>query len=151
MGVSTDGILFYGYWFEEGMEFPWSDDEELDWESYVATRRGATYDAESPEYFEQYQRQQEVIKSLPVTLGTHCSGEYPMWYLAIKASEQVARRGSPKSINPHAMAAFGGNLPRLSTPSWNDQLIAFADEFKLPRPGQDGASEIGWWLASYWG
>jgi hypothetical protein len=142
VGTSTDGILFYGYNFSEDTEFPWSEDEETDFESYLAEHSGLHYDPESPDHYEQYSAQQDYIKSLPVVIGTHCSGEYPMYYLAIRVTESTASRGSPKLVKP--------NAPYVGASGWDGQLTEFAREFELPLPGQDEASEIGWWLASYW-
>lgn len=71
MGVSTDGMLFYGIHFEEDFTFDDEDDFYGD----------------------------EDAKRLAIEPGYHCSADYPMYYLAIKESELRAWRGSPKEVN----------------------------------------------------
>lgn len=120
MGVSTNGILWYGYHFDEG-------EVEVDkWE--------------------------DLPESTGVTMGVHCSDSVPMYYLAIKSSELTAYRGSPKLVNPYKTAAHSGNpRPGDMRGDWDKELLAFAEVFGLPAPDTNGASELGWWLASYWG
>lgn len=117
MGQSTDAILFYGYHLPGDYE-PAEDVRDK-------------FDGFSDKY--------------PIKIGFHCSGDYPMYYVAIAASEVMAYRGDPQLIE---QAETHGD--------WEEMLRIFAAEHGLLLPGErlgpepyDGqASTVGWWLAS---
>ena len=74
---------------------------------------------------------------LPFQLVNYCSGEYPMYILAVPGTLKSAYRGSPKSFT----------LDELQVDEEaSKKLIAFCEEY-----GLEGESEIGWTLSSYMG
>lgn len=88
-------------------------------------------------------------KEHKVLVGTHCSGEAPMYYVYIVESEQTARMGYPKQIHRELINS-------LLTEVWNGYLLEFAAKHEIPLPNTEvdeysKTSEIGWWLVSYWG
>lgn len=124
MGQSTDGIVFYGYWFSDDHE----DNEHLE---EVALEQSS---------------------NARVQIGTHCSDDYPMYYVYVGASQVTAWRGYPQPLDQERI-----NESRIA--SWDLELQQFAIEHGLTAPGtvagekdwDDKTSEVGWWLVSYWG
>ena len=102
MSQSTDGQICFGIAFPEGFEFPWGDDSEKWWrtingykppfklytddnEDYLDELGNVT--RERPEkridaYYEA-QRRWDAKHPFPVLLVNYCSGDYPMWILAV--------------------------------------------------------------------
>ena len=83
-----------------------------------------------------------------VLVGTHCSSDYPMYYVYVAESRTVAYRGYAKAVRPSGMAD--------AHPAWEERLLSFAQERGVPLPETpveytDGVSKIGWWLVSDWG
>lgn len=70
MGVSTDGLLFYGIILEEG--------EDISNELYDKT---------------------EFNDRSEIGIENYCSGDYPIYAITIKKSVISANRGSPKKVN----------------------------------------------------
>lgn len=124
MGVSTDGILFYGFYEKE--QGDWSDDYED--EEYIE-QHGQTMFAD---------RFEELYRTSNLYLGTHCSNNYPLRFLAIKSSLIEASRGHPESIDPRQMIVQS---------EWNSLLRTCLAEMSI----DVGKQEPGWYLASYWG
>lgn len=132
MGVSSDGEISYGIVFEEGYEFPWDVDHDGDpdewWISKVLQL-----------IYKDYAEMHAILKDnpLPFQLVNYCSGEYPMYILAVPGTLKSAYRGSPKSFT----------LDELQVDEEaSKKLIAFCEEY-----GLEGESEIGWTLSSYMG
>jgi hypothetical protein len=131
MGTATNAILFYGYCWEDEASWPWDvddssdeDDEEYSWHERYARMKGLTDEAARP-----------FIAKEPCTVETHCSGECPMPYVAIKASTTLAWRGHPQEIRALR-----------TDPAWNKQLAAFCKLLDINIKGKKAA----WWLVSDW-
>lgn len=81
----------------------------------------------------------------PVLVGSHCSGDYPMYYVYIQESRTLASRGYPKEIKTI-----------IAEDHWPDLLITFAMKHGVDLPGtnlgeyEGEVSELGWWLVSNW-
>lgn len=95
MGVSTDAIVAFG--FNLGEELPESllatldaDEESWDFEYWVAARLGVA-DLEWPE-------RRKAVDAFPFEIITHCSYDYPMYFLAASDTTQRARRGYPEAL-----------------------------------------------------
>lgn len=99
MGISSDGIHFYGVAFTD-------DDDAHEIIGLLREEEGDF--GELTEWF--------AAKGLPVDVGLHCSFEYTMYYLYIVESETKAYRGSPK----RAADIIGST-------SWNDQIHRAAE------------------------
>jgi len=161
MGVSTDAILFFGYcWNEEKYELL---EGEEDWEEVVLKRRGIESpwkdhpgDDPSLSYAENRQRgeewstanrerldawyaaKKEVGAEFGCDIGRHCSGEYPMPYVYLQASQIRASRGYPKLIRPDAVFL----------PADIAAVDRFMNELGIERP--EDQLEPQWWLVSLW-
>lgn len=131
MGQSTDGILVFGV--DLGEELPEKlqdllDEFDGDFDTFLCKRGGI------PSYGEEghsFQVSRAFVETQPVTLVTHCSGEYPMYILGARASYQSASRGyaneATMTLSPESVVA----------------LTAFLAEFEVEE-------EPKWLLASYW-
>jgi hypothetical protein len=76
-----------------------------------------------------------IVEAALCCVGTHCSGECPMPYVAVKASETICRRGHMKEITSLTV-----------DPTWDEALIAFCAAMGIKTDGQKAA----WWLVSDW-
>lgn len=157
MGMSTDGILAYGYDLG-GEECGWQiaeAGEYGDWEpewynqdagddfiESVESRilAGVVQFTESDWQVDGYfTRRREALTRAGVELGTYCSGDYPMHILA--AYKIVVSRGSVETVNFSEL-----EQARLDQ-GWNEKLRLAANALGIT-PKQ---AEPAWLLASYWG
>ena len=155
MSVSTDAQICYGIAFEDGFEFPWDDDEQYDdiddWWLHVLgfSRSFEIYDVygeylggvePSSERIEQYYQEQRdfenISPKLPVKLVVHCSGDFPMYILAVPRSCLRASRGYPEQFD---FAPFS------VTKAEREALLEFCKTYEI-----ECADEPHWWLSSYW-
>ena len=128
MGVSTDAILFYGFPVDDGGPnheiICGSDldaDDELD-EDEIWRRKFAL-----PPEVAVWQHQDKY----PVTVGTHCSGDCPLHYVAVKKSEITASRGYPEEIKSLDV-----------NPKWDRQLLEFCKVWGLKPPKKFGRIKV---------
>lgn len=161
MGQSTDAILFWGYCWDEEKDSPWardyadedessSDDEEGADDRYARltgiVRPKGPYPSDSdksPEaeslrsafsaYWDAARKAWEAVR---IEVGSHCSGDCPMPYVAIVESHTKAWRGYPKSIASLEVGA-----------DWRKRLDDFCALMGIAPP--DG-QQPQWWLVSDW-
>jgi len=76
-----------------------------------------------------------IVEAATCGVGTHCSGECPMPYVAVKASETIASRGNMEEITSLAV-----------DPAWDTELAAFCAAMGIKTNGKKAA----WWLVSNW-
>ncbi len=157
MSVSTNGQMCYGCLLEEEVELPW-DTEEFDhdieawWRSvngYVPpcdpwTPEGnyaPGWSKDDPRFREYYDHKHAWEKEHPilVELVNACSGEYPLWIVAVPSTVKTARRGDPTRLGLDVMAD-----PDVSE---ENGMREFLNRYEIPHD----ADNIGWWLSSYWG
>lgn len=149
MGVSTDGILFFG--IEIGDHKPWGDDDD-DWEDVVAKAAGIEKPADAYPDEGDHSLEAEAIRVKcnawfvakwkaveafwSVDVGFHCSSDDPMWYVAVKRLRWIARRGYPEKIP--------SDLGNPTSTEMNDmrRLVGILG-CKWEEPT--------WWLVSLWG
>lgn len=156
MGQSTDGQLCFGVVFDEETEFPWDaepfDGDEDEW---WLVETGWKYDGEQPftedgDYAPSFSRDDPRVGAyfkdrrewkdahpLPVELINYCSGDYPMWMIAVPATVKKARRGDPVAIDVTGLDPH---------PEGERALTEFCEKYGLKYEGQPS-----WWLSSYWG
>ena len=153
MGLSTNGEISYGVPFEEGYEFPWGDKDIENWwiydvlgfkHSFQIYDKDGEYlngvrpsEADVNRYYEEKDAFAKTQPKLPVEMVNYCSGDYPMYILAIPGTVQTAYRG-----NPHKLSS----AQRVIT---DDEIVAFREflsRFELkPSDTED------WYLTSYMG
>jgi hypothetical protein len=146
MGVSTNGILFWGYCFTEEEQKPYEHDdgeEDFDPETRYAERLGVVppgecYSHENDAKWRAYWDAKKAANERGgCEVGYHCGDACPMYYVAVSASHAVAYRGDPRPIAPMAVGA-----------DWAGKLNDYCDKMGIRPP--DG-QQPGWWLTSYWG
>lgn len=164
MTTSTNAILFYGYcWEEEDVSCPWKigeeddeeeDEDDEDWEKRYAFRKGCIppsakfpekegskpkYSAAEKKIVDQYaaywDKKQQLVEEATCEVATHCSGECPMPYVAVKASSTIAHRGTMKEITSLK-----------ADPTWDKALTEFCALMGIKTDGLKAA----WWLVSDW-
>lgn len=93
MGTSTDAIVAFG--FNLGEEWPESlrveDEDSPDFEDWIADQLGLG-EWQEDGYWE---RKREAVAAFPVDIITHCSCDYPEYFIAVRGTEQRAHRGYP--------------------------------------------------------
>ena len=139
MGVSTNGILFYGFSLDEEDESCWHTEDEDDWEDVYASTQGvirptADYEDNKEVYSTYWRDVWAKAKEAKCEIGYHCSGEFPIPYVALSVSHKVAGRGDAVRIE---------NLEIQE--DWRETLLTFCEVMKIPW------QEPAWYLVSYWG
>ena len=153
MGTSTNGQICFGVAFEEGFEFPWGDGEIEDWWTYTVhgfKHSFELFDAdgnylngrqpskdETSRYFNERREFDAAQPALPVLLVNYCSGECPMYVVAVPGSVRTARRGYPEGIDPSLLTV---------TVDERENLLKFFAAHGIEVP-----AEPAWLLTSYWG
>ncbi|UVD36529.1 hypothetical protein RCXUPER_111 [Rhodobacter phage RcXuper] len=140
MGTSTDAILAYGFDLGEDLS-EHGDlariDEEFDGDE------DAFFEAELgiPAYGEpgrpSYDEIEKLKATLPVTLIRHCSGDYPMYFLALPGTKREASRGAPEAIEINSL--------RVSTDAVT-ALMKWCEDHGIEVP-EEGPH---WHIFSYW-
>ena len=152
MSISSDGIIAYGYNFPEGFEFPWGNDDIIDW--WIDTVHGykppfkvftATGDYLAPkppqsridEYFAHRRNFADALPKLDVEMVIHCSFDYSMYIMAIPGTNMSVCRGYPEPI-PDGFIRHD--------PEWDRILADFCNKYDIKIPGDPS-----WWLTSLYG
>jgi hypothetical protein len=156
MGQSTNGQICFGVVFEGDYEFPWDDELHTgDLEEWWLREAGfkpkhpihdetgnwiggvKPTDAQYNLYFSE-KREFKKAHPLPVEEVNYCSGECPMYILAVPSSLKSASRGYPKEFDPAALKV---------TEEEKAALIKFCEKYGL----EPESPEPTWLLSSYWG
>ena len=152
MGQSTNAILFWGYtWVDEETSKPWeignesedgeTDDEDDDWEArYAATqglREPVNADYTHPKWRDYWNEKRRLSAESGCLIDTHCSGDCPMPYVAIRTSHAVALRGDPNDLADDHMTV---------KPEWREQIDNFCRVMGIPIP----QTAPRWYLVSDW-
>lgn len=154
MTVHTDGQICYGVKFEEDYEFPWAaqDGDIEDWWRVINGYKppfelfnadGNYIDGIEPskarlrEYFDARSLWDAEHDKLPVAEVNYCSGEYPMYILAVPSTCNSARRGYPEKFDPATLVV---------SEEAQAALLAFCEKYGLTYEAGPA-----WWLSSYWG
>ena len=123
MGVSTDGILFWGISFD-----PETDEDLPPW-----------LDEGAYDVYDEWERRCSAFKD--VQFGSHGSDGYSMWYVTIDGLSCTAPRGYPQDVTTVADEALGiGRNDEVY-----ERLRTFVELNDLPW------SEPKLLLSSYWG
>jgi hypothetical protein len=135
MGVSTNAILAFG--INLGEDLPEAmriddDDDCFDYDEWLQKRFGMEWTEDRPKDF--WEKFNEARDAFPVDLISHCSGDYPEYFLAVRGTDTTARRGCPEVIEA---------LPAIESADI-DALKAFCDEIGIEW------EEPKWHLFSIW-
>lgn len=104
MGVSTDGLLFWGIAYDEEYQDHWyQGDFGYDW-------------------LEELEQQHPGIE-----FGTHGADDYTLPYIAVKDLSAFANRGNPQDVSKLLEALQAGEQVQ-----WYDRLKAAVEATELP-------------------
>lgn len=138
MSVSTNAILFYGFMLgdEDGWDGPFDPEE---WEEVYCIKNGLTepdeeYEDHETEFQEFWRKVSKLRERAGCEIDSHCSNDFPQYYVCVTKSRTTANRGYPAEIKSLDV-----------DPNWKIVLKEFCTvmdiEYQEPR----------WWLVSYWG
>lgn len=151
MGVSTDGQICYGVLFEEGTEFPWNESDmsledwwrdQNDWApskpvyDEQGNRLPGITEADVRAYYQE-QREWDEAHPCPVEEVNVCSGDYPIYILAVPSTVKRASRGTPEVIDKDTDFAL--------SPADDLKLTEFLETHEIEH---DGPAQ--WYLSSLW-
>lgn len=160
MGQSTDGIICYGV--DLGEELPWVANEEV-WgkleehgfgpddcdDEVMAYLLGGLpmfksdlvsgTDEWGVEYTAYYKERDRILKDFGVTLVRHCSGECPMYILAMTSTVKEASRGTPEELD----------IPSMMSAPCMPYAISGMEE-AMQKIGVTGEFNPKWLLCSMW-
>jgi len=160
MSVSTDGIIAYGVLCgEQGDDnlFPWEEDEfEGDIEAWWRAVNdykpiykpyndcggyAEGWGEDDPRFGEYFKHQREWVEKnpLPVKLVNYCSGDYPMYCLAIPGTILTCNRGYPLRLE------FSDLMKKPSMKEINT-LLEFCGAYNIKI-----CEQADWYLMSYYG
>jgi hypothetical protein len=105
MGVSSDGIIVYGFDIGEELSslgiFKENTDEDMNEDSFdefILKEAGFSDWTElSPKNY--WEQKKKILETCPIELITHCSYDYPMYIVAIRGTFSRAWRGDPKELS----------------------------------------------------
>lgn len=163
MGQSTDGQICYGILLDDGIEFPWDadefgGDEEGWWRKisdykplhvcFVSDDYAPGFGKTDPRVGEQFAHERAWLDAnpLPFKMVNCCSGDYPIWIIAVPDSFISCYRGEPTKLLQRD--EFSGMVCTPGVVSWDEveALIAFCKKHSIA-PDAIPA----WYLSSYWG
>lgn len=141
MGTSTDGMFFYGFLIPENHPYEFGPYE---WEDYLDAKMGW----DLLPYMEKHEKREALLKELDVQIHIHCSGSYPMMYVAVESARKSNRRGYAEKVDflvPDETDE--GFTKRTLLESHKAKIKKFCEVMKIKEPTPE---ELGWWVASYW-
>jgi hypothetical protein len=151
MGQSTNAILCWGIQVGEEDSLPWDDkaeemgydggnDDEFLADALCGIKKPKDEwedGGENKVHRDYWTVKKEALEAYGIELVWHCSGEYPMYILAIAASEKTARRGYPETI-------VRTDMDRPEADNWQEKLNEACEKLGIePSAGE-------WILCSMW-
>lgn len=138
MGTSTNGMIGFGWMFEEGIEFPWYD--EADWDYGVEDwwRKINGFIASDGDYDAQLDKKRTWDKAnpCPITIENYSSDGCPMYAIIITRTLLTCWRGHPTTFNPRDLRVDKAKVEEIT-------VLLREHHIELEEPS--------WLLMSYWG
>lgn len=97
MGVSSDGVLYFGFAVGEDECAPEWMRGYSDFDDFICAKAGLPEDA-------RYEQRKPVIDGCPAELQLYCSYDYPMHILGVRDAEHRVSRGYLKEIGAPDLA-----------------------------------------------
>jgi hypothetical protein len=97
MGISSDGVLYFGFQVGGDGERPEWMGEFEDFDDWLCNKAGLTEDAP-------WEERQPIIHGCPAELQMFCSYNYPMFVLGVRGAEHRAYRGDIVEIGTAQLA-----------------------------------------------
>lgn len=158
MGQSTDAYLFYGIELgsvDEGdFKAPWlpnwdsdgaDEQDEMEWDDFYYTRvtgdqpPSTPYEEDREAHLAYWSRKGEWLKTQLVEVSSHCSCDYPIYFVHVSRLFQSAYRGRSKPLDLH-------ELDYQVEDSDITAIEQFCNVMEIPFD----RVEVGWRLASMW-
>ncbi len=134
MGQSTDALLAFGVCLaQEGGELDFLAHASCDDLDDMIRAEAGISDGEYGEVWK------AAKAAYPVDLIQHCSGDYPMWILAVRGTNLLARRGYPEDFDPAKLTVTQDQI---------EALKAFVEKHAIELA--DGEFKPSWLLFSNW-
>jgi len=150
MSGSIDGEISYGIFVGED-EFPWDAEQHEGYlEDWWRETKGYTepfelygddgkrlprYTDDDASRYYAHGREWDNAHPLPIEMVNVCSGDCPMWIVAVPSTVRRCGRGSPTDFDPRELSVPVEGMGRFD---------AFCKEHGI-------VGEQKWWLSSYWG
>lgn len=137
MGISTDGILYFGFDFLDADNHKLEESDplqvalELGMDSYV-NQQIKRHNLQN-----KFKTADDFLKEYGVKIGFHCHHQYPIYYICLERSEVIANRGTSVDLSSKLAISFSYiEIAKLRT---------VCDLLDIP------FKQPAWTLASYWG
>lgn len=108
MGVSSDGMLYFGFQVGGEEERPEWLGEYEDFDDWLVGQSALPEDAP-------YEERKKVIEACPAELQLFCSYDYPMYILGIRDAEHCVNRGYLKEIGAAELAVEPAKIEAFKT------------------------------------
>lgn len=117
MGVSSDGMLYFGFTVGSTEDEPpeWlldADNEIIDFDDFVCKLEGLPESAS-------YEERKLILDSCPVELNVYCSYDYPMYILSPKGCHIRVSRGYTEEISEEILKVDASKIEALK--KWCEQ------------------------------
>lgn len=145
MGVTTNGLLFFGIDLGEDWEPLWGEDfgfEDLEEFDDFLVKETPYANGSYPETASEEERdrwwkaRKGIIEATPVDHVIHCSFDYPMHAFVVRGFSFSASRGFPDEISPDSLVVPEAKIA---------EFKRWLEEHDFP------VEEPKWFLASLWG
>lgn len=97
MGISSDGVLYFGFQVGDEDERPEWMGEFEDFDDWLCNKAGLAEDAP-------WEERKPIIDGCPAELQLFCSYDYPMYVLGVRDAEHRAYRGDIVEIGTAQLA-----------------------------------------------
>ena len=140
MGVSTDGMIFFGILLDDDV-FDTEDDTD-DWACmYARLAQGITcpdveYEGNQEVFSEFWKKVREAVEHSLCSIGYHCSDSYPAPYVALSRANLNASRGYPEELDVEMFKVTEEEIQAIK-----DFCEVLGVPYSTPK----------WYLASFWG
>lgn len=121
MGVSSDGILYFGFQVGGEDEKPEWFGEYEDFDDWLIGQSDVSEDAP-------YEIRKKIIEACPAEMQLFCSYDYPMYVLGIRGAEHRAYRGDIVEIGPAELS-----VDQIKVDAFKGWCIANGIEWQEPK------------------
>lgn len=155
MGVSTDAYLAYGFQFDEDTEFPWGEEDAEEWwrnrSGYKSEFQKPFAEFSDEDWDKEFKNRRAFDKKhpMPVELVQHCSGECPMYAIAMQGSVIRATRGNPVNVDEFLEKIMVDSTEGVGV-TRAEALNGFIEMLKAESNITPTSDVPNWWLFSNW-
>lgn len=115
MGLSTDAILCYGIALDD--DESWEVHDVMGVEEY-----------DNDEFCEWLEKINEELEAVGLYIDSHCSAEYPMYYICVHETAISANRGYPQIVTMERI----GIINERTKEKWDKKLKEACKQYNFP-------------------